>query len=93
VPAIVTAPVASQTTDLSLSLPAVKTTVTPVPILIVVKLKMLSPAGSRPRATGSKIIVPGVVKFSAPSLPVDPLLNCADAIAALNAISVSALQN
>jgi hypothetical protein len=50
-------------------------TVTPLAMLMVVKLKRLSPAGFNPSATGSKSIVPGVVKFSAPSLPVDPLLN------------------
>jgi hypothetical protein len=44
-------------------------------MLMVVKLNMLSPDVSRPSATGSKTTVPGVVKLSAPSLPVDPLLN------------------
>jgi hypothetical protein len=75
VPAIVTAPVARKTTGFSRNLLARIFTVTPAAILTVVKLKMLSPAGFSPSVTGSKSIVPGVVKFSAPSLPVDPLLN------------------
>src|SRR5712692_6914438 len=45
-------------------------------MLIVVKLKTLSPAGFRGglKVVGSKTIVPGVVRFSAPSDPLEPLL-------------------
>jgi hypothetical protein len=43
-------------------------------MLIVVKLKTFSTAGWRPNVTGSKMTVPGIVRFNAPSAPVEPLL-------------------
>jgi len=50
--------------------------VTPEAILIVVKLKTLSPAGFSGglKVLGLKRTTPGVVRFNAPSAPVEPLL-------------------
>src|SRR5260370_834745 len=50
--------------------------VTPAATVMVVKLKMLSPAGlsGGVNVFGSKTYVPGVLKVSAPSAPVEPLL-------------------
>jgi hypothetical protein len=44
-------------------------------MLIVVKLKTFGTAGLSPSALGLKMSVPGVVRFNAPSAPVDPLEN------------------
>lgn len=74
-PLMFTSPLANQmmgpvsTFDVSL-------TVTPEAMVIVVKWKILSPAGFNGgvNLVGSKVTVPGVVRFSAPSAPVDPLL-------------------
>jgi len=76
VPLIVTAPVARRYTGPVKLLP-LSLSVTPEAILIVVKLKILSPAGfsGGVKVFGSKRTTPGVVRFKAPSAPVDPLLN------------------
>src|SRR5436309_2953149 len=52
---------------------------------------MLSPSRSLPSAAGSKSTVPGVLKFSEPSEPFDPLLNCADMAPAVSAIVIASL--
>jgi hypothetical protein len=71
---MVTTPWASQYTG-PLSVLLVNLTVTPLAMLIVVKLKTFGMVGWSPSATGSKLIVPAVVKFKGPSAPVEPLLN------------------
>jgi hypothetical protein len=78
-----TLPEASQTTDRPRSGTFFSFTVTFCPMVMVVKWKTLSPSGSSGgfNVAGSKTTVPGVVKFSAPSEPFEPLLKtCASAV-------------
>jgi hypothetical protein len=58
---MVTFPVASQMTGLPRRLPESNRSVTPEAMVIVVKLKILSPAGFKLSAAGSMLYVPGVV--------------------------------
>src|SRR5262249_30401804 len=75
VPAIVTSPCANHITG-QFKVLLVSFNVTPAPMFMVVKLNIQSPAGLRGglKVLGSNIIVPGVVRFNAPSEPFEPLL-------------------
>src|ERR1039458_1944765 len=80
IPAMLTAPCESQTTEAFRQSRLVRTTVVLAPMVMLVKLQTLL-AHLFGNVLGSSVTVPEAVRLSAPSAPVEPLVNCACRIA------------